>query len=166
MDDFPPSFSLMHECFLLFLLSINPLNCDLVRNAVCRQTAQIDFPEVDWPNDECIGKQHTLDYLLFYIKLVGFFHEYPNIYYNSLKQKLRVTFNMHCWYGSCSCIVASALVRDVLRTFKILPKWENVSFSLEGLIRLSAVENSILILNVLIYYFGILKIFTDVFTSR
>lgn len=78
-DDFFPSFSLMHECFLLFLLSINPLNCDLVRNAVCRQTARIDFPEVGWPNDECIGKQHTLAYLLFYIKLV-FWMKYPNIF--------------------------------------------------------------------------------------
>lgn len=66
----------MHECFLLFLLSGNPVNCDyLVHNVVCRQTAQIDFPEVGWQN-ECIGKQHALAYLLSYIKL-GFSSKYP-----------------------------------------------------------------------------------------
>lgn len=41
-----PNFPLLHKGFLLFLLICN-LDCDyLARNAVCRQTAQIDFPEV------------------------------------------------------------------------------------------------------------------------
>lgn len=64
-----PRFPLLHEGFLLFHLICNP-DCDyLAHNAVCRQTAWIDFPEVGWQSDGCIGKQHTLGYLLFCIKL-------------------------------------------------------------------------------------------------
>lgn len=41
-----------------------------------------------------------------------------------------------------------------------------MSLSLEGLVTLSAVEHCILTLNILIYYFEILKIFTGVLKNH